>query len=218
MADVVISARNLFFSYQEAQYCSIQDVNFDIFQGEIILLTGDSGSGKSTLLKCLNGLIPNTVEGELRGSLEIGKEAYFKKPMYELNRYIGSVFQNPRSQFFTTNTTSEMVFPMENYGFSRKDMDKKLHGLIEEFSLHELVDRDIFTLSSGERQLVALASSKTLDQKILLFDEPSANLDYGNAMRLSKYIEHLKKSGATVIVADHRFFYLKNLIDRVFLM
>ena len=138
--------------------------------------------------------------------------------MHELNCEIGSIFQNPRSQFFTDNTTSELVFPMENYGFSKAEMQQKLELLTRTFNLEKLIGKNIFFLSSGERQMVALASALTMIQSVVLFDEPSANLDYGNAVRLEQIIRWLKSQGITVIVADHRFYYLNGLIDKVFYM
>ena len=218
MADTpVIKAENLSFKYVDSKE-GIFDINFEIGHGETVLITGNSGSGKSTLLKCLNKLIPTITEGELKGKLYINGADYSSIKMYELNRQVGSVFQNPRSQFFTENSTAELVFPMENYGTKKEDMKQKLSDLKEEFKLDKLMGRDIFTLSSGERQMLALASSLTMDQSVLIFDEPSANLDYGNAMRLGRLINRLKKHGYTIIVADHRFYYLNGGIDRVLFM
>lgn len=213
----MIRAEKLTFNYEESND-GIKDIDFSVKSSEIILLAGDSGSGKSTLLKCLNGLIPETVEGSLEGNLYFEDKKYSELRMFELNEKIGSVFQNPRSQFFTTNSTAELVFPMENYGYTKKLMDERLEALTEKFGLHPLLNRNIFEISSGERQLLALASAMALNQKAVIFDEPSANLDYGNAMKLGKIISGMKKSGITVIVADHRFYYLKGLIDRVFLI
>lgn len=215
MSEVIIRARNLSFQYEDSQH-GIYEMNFEIYQGEVILLAGNSGSGKSTLLKCLNGLIPNIIDGKLSGSLTLREQEYLQLPMYEINRDMASVFQNPRSQFFTTDTTSEMAFAMENYGYKRQEMKRIVKDIVEEFDMGSLMDRDIFELSSGERQMLALASSKTLGQKIFIFDEPSANLDYGNALFLSKQIKALKQKGASVIVADHRFYYLTDCIDRIF--
>lgn len=217
MAETLIRADHLSFEYQESTD-GICDVSFTVNPGEVVLLTGNSGCGKSTLLKCLNGLIPSITEGELKGKLSVMGEDYKEKKMHQLNMQVGSVFQNPRSQFFTENTTAELVFPMENYGFAKIDMEKRLKELTEEFGLEGLLDRNIFTLSSGERQMIALASSMTMHQRILLFDEPSANLDYGNSMRLGRLIGKLKKEGYTIIVADHRFFYLSGVIDKVLFM
>ena len=172
----MIKAEKLDFSY-EGSKDGIKDVNFSIKPGEVILLAGDSGSGKSTLLKCLNGLIPETVEGKLEGALYFNNTKYSELKMFELNKMIGSVFQNPRSQFFTTNSTAELVFPMENYGFKKEVMDERLEILTKKFGLQSLLDRNIFETSSGERQLLALASAMVLNQKAVIFDEPSANLD-----------------------------------------
>ncbi|MCR5213410.1 MAG: ABC transporter ATP-binding protein [Eubacterium sp.] len=213
----LISAQNLSFKYSESSE-GINNISFDIRAGEVILLTGNSGSGKSTLLKCLNRLIPEITEGSLTGSLEIMDQDYSKMKMHKLNKKIGSVFQNPRSQFFTDNTTAELVFPMENYGFSKEKMEERLRELKVQFGLEGLMDKNIYTLSSGERQMIALASSMTMHQKVLLFDEPSANLDYGNAMKLGRIIKRLKNEGYTIIVGDHRFYYLNGIIDRVFFM
>ena len=213
----MIRAEKLTFNYEQSDD-GIKDIDFSVKESEVILLAGDSGSGKSTLLKCLNGLIPETVEGSLEGNLYFEDKKYSELRMFELNEKIGSVFQNPRSQFFTTNSTAELVFSMENYGYTKKLMDERLEVLTEKFGLHPLLNRNIFEISSGERQLLALASAMALNQKVVIFDEPSANLDYGNAMKLGKIILGMKKSGITVIVADHRFYYLKGLIDKVFLI
>ncbi len=218
MADTpVIKADKLSFKYEDSEE-GIFDISFEIGRSEVVLITGNSGSGKSTLLKCLNKLIPTIVEGELKGKLFINGEDYEKVKMYNLNKQIGCVFQNPRSQFFTENSTAELVFPMENYGIPKHEMEHKLSKLKEEFRLEKLMGRDIFTLSSGERQMLALASSVTMDQKVLIFDEPSANLDYGNAMRLGILIRKLKEKGYTILVADHRFYYLNGIIDKVLFM
>ena len=217
MVQEIMESKNLSFTYKDSNE-GIKNINFEINKGEVILLTGNSGCGKTTLLKCMNGLIPAITEGVLKGELYINNKKYADLKMHELNREIGSVFQNPRSQFFTDNTTSELVFPMENYGFTKAQMQEKLTLLVKTFGLEKLMDKNIFILSSGERQMIALASALTMNQKVVLFDEPSANLDYGNAMRLGQIISWLKNQGITVIVADHRFYYLNNLIDRVFFM
>ncbi len=217
MGEVVIKADNLSFNYKESKE-GIHNNSFEIKRGEVILLTGNSGSGKSTLLKCLNGLIPEIQEGDISGDITINGQEYNKLKMFELNKDIGSVFQNPRSQFFTDESTAELVFPMENYGYSKEEMQARLDKLIRAFSLEKVIGRNIFTLSSGERQKLALATSLTLDQKVLLFDEPSANLDYGNAMKLGLTIRELRDKGLTIIVSDHRFFYLNGIIDKVLFM
>ena len=173
MVQKIMKADCLSFGYKDSSE-GIHDINFEISKGEVILLTGNSGCGKSTLLKCLNGLIPAITEGNLKGELFINDKNYKGLKMHELNSEIGSVFQNPRSQFFTDNTTSELVFPMENYVYSKVQMQQKLSELVKTFGLEKLIDKNIFLLSSGERQMVALASALTMDQQVVLFDEPQS--------------------------------------------
>ena len=212
----VMEARNLTFAYEGEHTPVLKDVNFSIAEGSIVFISGLSGSGKSTLLNVINGLIPEVIDGKLSGELFIGGKS--KVTMTERSMLIGNVFQNPRSQFFTTNTTAELVFAMENFGVSKPEMERRLKALVKKYKLEYLLDRDIYELSSGERQMLALMSALIMNPRIVIFDEPSANLDYGNAMRLRRQIEELKSEGITVLVADHRCFYLRGLIDKVLLL
>lgn len=206
---------NINFSYLNADK-ALSDINLEINSGEVVLIVGNSGCGKSTLLNILSGMIPEVIEGNLDGKSYLdGKE---ELKIHERSLLVGSVFQNPRSQFFTTNTTSELVFAMENYATPVHLIKEKLEYISDKFNIRHLLDRDIFSLSSGERQLLALLSALIMDPGFVIFDEPSANLDYGNAMRLRSQIMALKKEGKGVIVADHRYFYLEGIIDRVFLI
>lgn len=157
MGEIMLEARDFSFIYQGSREDGIHNFNFRIEPGEVVLITGDSGCGKSTLIKCINGLIPEVTEGEIKGRLLVNGEEGLR--IEELNYLIGSVFQNPRSQFFTTNTTAELVFPMENYGCSLEEMQNVLDHISEEFEISHLLGRDVFELSSGERQMLALAAS-----------------------------------------------------------
>lgn len=214
-----IEFENINFSYYNSykkKIKNLEDISFSISAGEIILIVGDSGSGKSTLLNILNGIIPEVIEGHLEGNIKIDCKENLK--IYERSLILGNVFQNPRSQFFTNNTTAELVFAMENYGFSYEEMELRLETISNKFNIKNLLNRDIFSLSSGERQFLALLTALITNPSVIVFDEPSANLDYGNAMRLKGQITDLKKEGKTIIIADHRFYYLKGIIDRVFLI
>lgn len=206
------------FRYENSRKISLQDIDFTIDRGEVVLITGLSGSGKSTLLKCINGLIPHLYDGELTGEVHLGGKDIREMSMDEIAREVGCVFQSPRSQFFTTNTSSEFAFAMENYGVPVEVMKARMKTLGEMFCIDKIMDRDIFTVSSGERQLLSLACALTMEPKILIFDEPSSNLDYGMTMRMGRYISELKEQGYTVIVADHRYYYLKDRLDKVILL
>ena len=217
MDPFVIEGKDVSFSYQDSRE-GIHHVNFGFRPAEIILITGNSGSGKSTFLKCINGLIPRVVEGDLQGRILLENNDIKQMNMAEISHYISSVFQNPRSQFFTTNTTSELVFSMENYGFTKALMEQRLQEITSLLKIECLLDRNIFALSGGERQMVAIASAMMLGQKIILFDEPSANLDCHNTYLFRNLAVKLKREGYTVLIADHRFYYLNGLIDRVMLV
>ena len=212
----ILEIRDLNFSFDRCSENSLSNINLEIEEGELVFLTGPSGSGKSTLLNIIVGAIPEVIEGKLSGQLILDGKENLKS--YERALIIGNVFQNPRSQFFTTNTTAEMVFPLENYGYSKEDMEKILCELTRQHRLDALMDRDVFSLSSGERQKLALVSSLVLDPKLLIFDEPSANLDYGNVMALKKELIKLNGQGKSILVADHRCFYLMDIIDKVLYM
>ena len=216
MDSYVVEGKNISFEYRDSLE-GIQNVNFVLQPGEVILVTGNSGSGKSTFLKCLNGLIPRVVEGKLEGEILLNHQNTKDMSMAEISRHISSVFQNPRSQFFTTNTTSELVFSMENYGLDKAVMEERIQKVCTLLQIQYLLNRDIFQLSGGERQMVAIASAMMMGQQIILLDEPSANLDYHNTYVFRGLVEKLKQEGYTVLIADHRFYYLSGLINRVFL-
>ena len=216
MDSYVVEGKNISFEYRDSLE-GIQNINFLLQPGEVILVTGNSGSGKSTFLKCLNGLIPRVLEGKLQGEILLNHQNTKDMSMAEISRHISSVFQNPRSQFFTTNTTSELVFSMENYGLDKAVMEERIQKVSALLQIQYLLNRDIFQLSGGERQMVAIASAMMMGQQIILLDEPSANLDYHNTYVFRGLVEKLKQEGYTILIADHRFYYLSGLINRVFL-
>ena len=218
MGDVVIDFENVSFSYGTQKEGCLKNINLKIQAGEFILLTGQSGSGKTTITRLINGLIPHFFEGVLTGTVKvIGDDIKTVSPG-EMGKNIASIFQNPRSQFFTTNSTNEAAFALENYGIERNKMIDRVNLAFHDFEAETLMDRDMFSLSSGEKQKVAIIAAKTLNPKIYVFDEPSANLDIPSILKLKEIMERLKKQGHTVIVSEHRLFYLKNLVDKCLIM
>ena len=218
MGDVVIDFDNVSFSYGTQTEGSLRNINFKVKEGEFILLTGQSGSGKTTVTRLINGLIPHFFEGVLTGTVKVlGSDIKTITPG-EMGKNIASIFQNPRSQFFTTNSTKEVAFALENYGIDRNEMIDRVNCAFHDFEAESLMDRDMFSLSSGEKQKIAIIAAKTLNPKIYVFDEPSANLDIHSVIKLKKIMEWLKKQGHTVIVSEHRLFYLKNLVDKCLIM
>ena len=214
----MLEFKDVSFTYKNSNNKVLDRVNFKINKGECILLTGVSGSGKSTLIHLMNGLIPTLYEGQLEGEI-LFKNKYLKDiESYDISKNIGYVSQDPRGHFFTTNTTSELVFSMENYGIPLNEMKKKYSELVNLLELEKLVDKNIIYISSGERQKIAIGCSLSLEPEIIILDEPSSNLDFHMTKKLKQLIEKLKTKGYTIIIAEHRMYYIQDLIDRVFVI
>ncbi len=214
----MLEFKDVSFTYKNSNNKVLDSVNFKINKGECILLTGVSGSGKSTLIHLMNGLIPTLYEGHLEGDILFKNKDLKDIESYDISKNIGYVSQDPRGHFFTTNTTSELVFSMENYGIPLNEMKKKYSQLVELLELEKLVDKNIIYISSGERQKIAIGCSLSLEPEIIILDEPSSNLDFHMTKKLKKLIEKLKTKGYTIIIAEHRMYYIQDLIDRVFVI
>lgn len=215
MKPTVLECRNLSFRYGEGQPWILKDIDLEIRRGEVIVLTGNSGSGKSTLLKCLNGLIPHFEKGIRAGEALLQRQEIADMKIHEISTQVGSVFQDPRSQFFTTNTTEEVALGCENLGLDQEEISRRIQSAFSRLNTGELRDRDIFKLSSGEKQKIVLTAILAMQPDIFLLDEPSANLDSSSLLELRRILEQLKQQNKTIIVADHRLYYLQGLFDRL---
>ena len=139
-------------------------------------------------------------------------------PVHQLGTMVGSVFQDPRSQFFTTNTTDEIALGMENIPLERAVMQERVKAVCTQMNITRLLDRRIFPLSSGEKQLIAIASICAMEPKVIVMDEPSANLDSDAMVRLGTLLYRLKAAGHTIILSEHRFHYARDSFDRLVFM
>jgi len=215
----MIEMKKVSFSYHNSvQNANISHIDLTISDGECVLLCGRSGCGKTTLIRLINGLIPSFYSGELSGSVLINGKSVQATPLYQLAEHIGSVFQNPRSQFFNVDTDSEMVFGMENLAWTREKMTERLSKTIRDLQIETLSGRRVAALSGGEKQKVAFASIYALSPDIYLLDEPSSNLDTAAIESLRKIVVLLKKQGKTIVIAEHRIHYLKDIADRILYM
>ena len=211
----MISIDNVSFGYGEAQE-TLSQVSAAIAPGECVLLCGASGCGKTTVTKLINGLIPAFTPGcRLEGRVEVDGLDPGTTPMYELARKVGSVFQNPKSQFFNLDTDSELAFGLENEGRTPEEIRKRVSDTVDALHLQELQARNIFSLSGGQKQLLAFGSVYAMGPEIFVLDEPTANLDQDAIARLHDQIAGLKRQGRTVVIAEHRLCFLTDLIDRV---
>ena len=206
------------FRYEERKNFALKEINLSIQTGEFVLLTGRSGCGKTTLIRTLNGLIPHFYPGEIQGDVCLDGKSLLRQAPSDLAGTVGTVFQDPRSQFFMTDTTRELAFGCENMGFDREETLNRMIKSVSDLELLNYLNRSIFELSSGEKQQIAIGSVYALHPKVYIFDEPSANLDYDATKRLMQIMRMLKDNGYTIIVVEHRFYYLRDLIDRVILI
>ena len=193
---------------------SLRGVNLSIAEGEFLLLTGGSGCGKTTILRLINGLIPNFFEGRLEGSVTVDGFDVSHAELYDTAKSVSTVFQNPRSQFFNVDTTSELAFACENQGMEENEILRRIDNTVTELHLEPLMNRSLFDLSGGQKQKIACASVAVTGNKIILLDEPSANLDLRTIDELAGLLKKWKGEGKTIIVAEHRISYLWSLADR----
>ncbi len=213
----MINFDNVCFSYKKGEE-SLLNINLKVNDGEVVLVCGPSGCGKSTLVRCVNGLIPHFYEGELKGQITVNDIDVSKSTLRQISKKVGTVFQNPRSQFFNVDTTSELAFGCENFGMSPENIEESINRVVNKHDMSALMDRSIFKLSGGEKQKIACASIAVEPIDVIILDEPSANLDFKGICELQKMIEAWKEEGKTILVAEHRISYLFPYITRAVLM
>ncbi len=221
----MVSIQEVTYRYQSNQETEastgrngIEQISLNVNQGELVVIAGKSGCGKTTLSKCINGLIPHFEEGEFEGNVYLDGHNTREMEIGKIGELAGSVFQDPRSQFFTTNVFDELSFGCRNMGLSRKEIINRMEESIEQLGLEKLRDRNLLMMSSGEKQKAAIASCYCMRPKVFLFDEPSANLDMQAVEELQNLMQRLKAMGHTIIVLEHRLYYLRDLMDSFILM
>ena len=206
------------FQYAEAKLPILRQVGGGIPAGRCVVLCGGSGCGKSTLLRCINGLIPQFYEGELKGFCRLNGQDTAGMSIGEIGELAASVFQDPRSQFFTVNSSNEVAFGLENHGLSREIIRHRVDEAFRTFHLERLKDRNVYELSSGERQLISILSAWAMDTDIFLLDEPTANLDFAATQQLKEILLALKRQGKTLLLSEHRLYYLADIADEYWVM
>lgn len=219
----MVELKNVSFRYgsenAECMYASsLKNIDLTVKTGECVLLTGPSGCGKTTILRLINGLIPHFYPGALSGDILIDGGSVKERELYDTALIIGTVFQNPRTQFYNVDTTGELAFGCENRGLPEQEIYTRIDRTVAHFRMASLMDRNIFRLSDGEKQKIACASVNVSEPKIILLDEPSANLDYTATLMLRELILRWKAEGKTIIAAEHRIAYLWDIIDRAVIL
>lgn len=194
---------------------ALKHISCTIEDGSFVLLCGTSGCGKTTMTRLFNGLIPHYHEGTYTGSVYLDGKDTRDLSLFDISLKVGSVFQNPRSQFFNVDTTSELAFGPENHGIAEDLVRDRVKRVAAQLKLEPLLDRSIFSLSGGEKQKIACGSAAAIDPDIYVLDEPSSNLDAYAIADFRQLLFTLKSQGKTIIISEHRLYYLSDLFDRV---
>lgn len=216
----IISFKDFTFQYRAQKRPTLYNINLDIYPGQRVLIAGPSGSGKSTLASCINGLIPFSYPGESTGSLTVDGMEVKRESVFQLSRSVGTVLQDPDGQFIGLTVGEDIAFALENDCVAQPEMKetvKKAASLVDisdhlGFAPHEL--------SGGQKQRVSLAGVMVDAVKVLLFDEPLANLDPATGKQTIELIQQIQQeTDTTVLIIEHRLEdVLWRSVDRIVLM
>ena len=210
---IAIRLKEVSFKYDGAKENVLENINLTVEYGETVLLSGVSGEGKSTLLSIINGVIPFVNSGEFSGSVEIDGKDVTKLKISERSKLIGNVLQNADEQIIYDLVNEEIAFGCENLNIASEEIDRR----IERFTALMQIEKNAKTktLSGGQKQRLITASTLAMKQKIIILDEPLANLDTHTAHILLKALRNLANSGYAVLIVEHRLDVVKNYIDKV---
>lgn len=217
VAPVRLSIRGASYSYAAGDPV-LEGIDLEVRPGTLTLVCGASGSGKSTVLRLLNGLIPHFHDGELSGRVLIDGEEVGTIPVEQSGLRTATVFQNPASQFFTTRVGDELAFAPQNYQAPAQEIRRRRSQALAELGIEDLAERDLRGLSGGQVQKVACAQALAQATPVILMDEPTSNLDPEAIEEVRASIARLKAAGRTLVVAEHRVYFLRGLVDEVVIM
>jgi len=216
-AGAIIQIRHLTVHYGST--CALTGISLDVEAGSFVLVSGPSGCGKSTLALCLAGLVPHVSSARMRGQVRVNGLDAGAHPPAELARHVGLVFQNPATQLFNATVDEEVAFAPRNLGLPAEEIAARVAFALNATGIACLRGRAVHALSAGEQQRVAIASVLALRPRVLVLDEPTANLDWrGTEQVLSTLARLQREEGLTVVVIEHRLQALSRLADRVLLM
>jgi energy-coupling factor transporter ATP-binding protein EcfA2 len=216
----VIRLRDVRYTYPGATQPALDGVDLEIAPGELVAVIGANGAGKSTLCYTIAGFAPHYFQGELSGEVLVDGRNTVEQPLAELVKYCGLVFHNPLNQISGARYTvrEELAFGLENLGVPRAEMLPRIEATLELLGIAELADRAPFALSGGQQQRVALASILVMGPRVLLLDEPTAQLDPLGAKEVFGAIRALSRTGVTVVLVEHKPELIAEFADRVIML
>ncbi len=198
--DPIIQIKDLNFSYSNIPI--LKNINLSIKKGDFISICGKNGSGKSTLISCLNATIPNLINGNFSGSVNVlGFDT--RKDAKQIWNKTATIFQNPDDQIFNEKVYDEVAFGLSNLGYSKAQIKQKVRFALSEVDLLDSIDKPTDSLSFGEKQRVLFACAISRDPEILFLDEPTSNLDFVSTKRIYSILKKLNSKGRTIIMVEH---------------
>jgi len=215
----IIRIRNLSFKYKNAEKNVLDTINFDVKEGEFVLITGPSGSGKSTLARILTGLIPNSYPGDLSGEISIMGFDPRRNKIYEIAQNVGLVLQNPENQLFALTVEDDIAFGPENLGLERKEIKERVEWSLSVVDLQKERHKAPFELSGGLQQKAAIAAVLAMKPKILILDEPTSYLDTLSAIKFAYFLNELKRElNLTIILIEQKIDLFFKFLSRIVVM
>jgi energy-coupling factor transport system ATP-binding protein len=208
----MLRVSSLSYTYQGGSSPALSDVSLGAGPGECLCLTGPSGCGKTTLLLAIKGLLhTGTISGEVAIDARGGSEAPFRET-------VGLVFQNAESQILCSTVAEEVAFGPENLCVPPEEIGRRVRSALEEVGLTDFSSRNVERLSAGQKQRLAIASVLAMNPRLLLLDEPTAQLDARGKAELRETLKALKRRGYTLLVAEHDLVPFEDLADRFLVM
>jgi energy-coupling factor transport system ATP-binding protein len=216
----LIHVENFSYCYSNTEKPALKDLNLKVNKGERILIVGPSGCGKSTLLLCISGLIPHSYsEGQINGNITIGTENLQRTPPYHLKNKVGVVLQNPSAQLFSLKVKDELAFGPQNLGLPPDEIQERVYFALEAVEMEKFAEKSLTELSMGQQQRICIASMLAFRPAIMVFDEPTSNIDLKTGRKILKLIDQISESqNITVIIAEHRTKEVSKVTERVIVL
>ncbi len=215
MDRAIIHIENLNFGYPRVPEPLLRDINLEIEEGELVIVTGANGSGKTTLGKCINGLIPYSTGGGFKGKVEVCGVNTLKKDVSELALYVGFVFPNPEDQLATPHVETEVAFGLSNLGIPREVILERVDAILNRLAIGQLKTESTFNLSTGQQQMIAIASCLVMEPRILVLDDPLSHLNQNTSEKVIEIMKELKQKGTTIVWISQNMSEMFEFADRI---
>lgn len=205
----MINIKGLYFQYQTGKKQVLKNINLNIETGGFIGIIGPSGAGKTTLLHAVNGIIPHHIKGDYYGSVTVKEYDTFETKLTDLAKIIGTVFQDIDSQMVATVVEDEILYGLENFDVPKTEIEGRISEALKLVKIESLRNREIRSLSGGQKQKVAIASILALKPEILLLDEPTGELDPASSRQIFSILRQLNEEfGMTIVVVEQKIMLL----------